>query len=236
MKDSLFQYWDRLPRRDKLICFAAACVLLLYITYTFTIKNSMRDALGKRAHLVRLNAEYASLQSNRQRQEGLKGGLASLQLELKAKMAEERLLAESVQSRRPVESLLHELRQTAGQMPLQLVAMDIKTGMVSQSSQFINRSPLVTVEGISQNASQSERVGYTVSKIVLSYRSNYADAIDYFEKVMDLPYAISVNSVEMERSNAREVAGDDPKRHIGGNLSYGEMPLNTKLGIEIFYR
>lgn len=239
MKDSLFQYWERLSPREKLACLAAACTLLLYATYALVLENSMRDAMNKSIRLTRLNAEYEGLRADPQRGEELKGGLTALTLELEKKRGEERrLFAEGVQSRRPVETLLHELRQTAGSMPLQLVDMDVKNGMVSKTSEFAPGSPPGAATGNFPKAIRTETVNYTVSKIVLSYRSGYADALGYFLKVMDLPYAISVNTLEMERSNVSEMGVGGTIRHIGEvGVRDGEMPLlNTKLGIEIIYR
>lgn len=230
MKDFFFQYWERFSPREKFACRAAACVLLVYATYASVLENSMRDAVGKNIRLAGLNAKYQGLLDGRRRGAQLKDGLSALTLELEKKReAEKRLFAEGAQSRRPVETLLHELRQTAGSMPLQLVDMDIKTRMVAKTGELALSTPPGAVAGNSPKAIQAETVDYTVIKIVLSYRSSYTDGLKYFLKVMDLPYAISVNSLEMERSN---VAG----MGVGGILG-GEMrELNTKLGIEIIYR
>lgn len=239
MKDPLFQYWDRLSRREKLVCVAAASVLLLYATYALVLENSLRNATNKRVRLARLNAEYQNLQVSRQRAEKLKGELAGLQMEVEKKRGDDQLPGEGVRSRRIVETLLYELRQTAGKMPLQLVDMDIKTGLVSNLGEFPANSPSVSAkrnspEGIT--TIQAGKANCTISKIVLTYRSGYNDAVNYFLKVMELPYAISVNSVEMERGNVGGMAGG-PKRYIGGSGALGgEIPLNTKLGIDIFYK
>lgn len=239
MKDSLIQYWERLTLREKLACLAAAGIFLLYATYALVLENSMRTAMNKSIRLARLNAEYEGLRVGRQRGEELKGGLTALTLELENKKGEEnRLFVEGVQSHRPVETLLHELRQTAGSLPLQLVDMNVKNGLVSKTSEFAPGSPPGTTEGTFPKAMRTETVNYTVSKIVLSYRSGYADALGYFLKVMDLPYAISVNSLEMERSSLSEMGVGATARHIGeAGARDGEVPLlNTKLGIEIIYR
>ncbi|MBI5637935.1 MAG: type II secretion system protein M [Nitrospinae bacterium] len=239
MKDSLLHYWKRFSRREKFLCAAAAGVLLLYASYALVLENSVRDALNKDARLARLNAEYQSIRAGSRRLEELKGSLAGLGLELEKKREEGRLLAEGLQSRRPAETLLHELRQAAGAIPLQLVGMDIKTGVISKSREFAVERATGAAPGepLHVGAMRTVKVDYTVSKIVLSYRSTYHGAVNYFLKVMDLPYAISVNTVEMERSNMAGIAVGGPKRHIaGGGVSEGELPLNTKLGIEIFYR
>lgn len=240
MKDFPLHYWKRFSRREKFLCAAAAGALLLYATYALVLETSVRDAVNKNARLARLNAEYRNLRTGSQRLEELKGSLTGLGLELERKREDERLLAEGLQSRHPVETLLHELRQTAGTMPLQLVGMDIKTGVVSKSREFsVERATgAAPGEPLGVNgAMRTVKVDYTVSKIVLSYRSTYLGAVNYFLKVMDLPYAISVNTVEMERINMPGMAAGGTKRHIaGGGVSEGELPLNTKLGIEIFYR
>lgn len=240
MKDFLFQYWKRLSRRERFFCATAASVMLLYAVYALALENPVRDAVNKSARLERLNAEYQGLLSGHRRLDGLAGGLASLTRELEMKREEERLLSEVVQSARPVEALLRELRQAAGELPVHLVDMDIQAGMVSKSVEFTaNPSPA----GVAQRkppwppkASQPEKVNYAVSRIVLTYRSTYRGAVNYFLKVMDLPYGISVKTIEMERSNGAANAIGGPQKHGGGGFAEGELPLNTKLGIEIFYR
>ena len=235
------RHWERLSRRERFFCAAALAAMLAYAAYALTLESPVRDAIDKRARLGRLNAEYRRLLTGHRRLEGLTGRLAGLNLELEKKREEERLLLEGAASPRPVEALLRELRQTAGKMPLQLVDMDIKTGMVSKSMEFV-ASPPPSEFGQGKipwaaKPVQAEKVNYTVSRIVLSYRSTYLGAVNYFLRVVDLPYGISVKTVEMVGGNGGAVAVGGMKRHIGGGgFPEGELPLNTKLGIEIFYR
>lgn len=238
MKDSLFQYWGMLSRREKIACLAAAFILLLYAAYAFVLENSIRDAMNKRLYLTRLNAEYQSLREGRLRGKELNGGLTALTRELEKKMAEEKLLiAKGAESGRTVEALLRELRETVGGIPLQNVDMDIKTDVISKTGDFAPRTPPEAVTGNTTKAIQAETVNYTVSKIELTYQSSYADTLTYFLKVMDLPYAISVSTVEMERSDVLAMGVGGTTRFTGREgAPDGKMPLlSTKLGIEIIY-
>lgn len=241
MNDFSLRYWERLSRRERLYCAAAAGVILLYAVYAVALETPVRDAVDKCVRLERLNAEYRRLLTGRQRLDGLAESLALLTRELEKKREEERRLSEGVQSHRPVEALLRVLRQAAGGRPLQLLDMDIQTGMVSKTPEFTltpppsggahGNSPWV-VKGI-----QPEKVNYTVSRIALSYRSTYPGAVNYFLTVVDLPYGISVKTVEMERSAGAGIAAGNPKKHIGGGgFPEGELSLTTKLGLEIFNR
>ncbi len=240
MKNVLVQYWNGFSRREKLACVTAVSALLLYSIYVIVVESSVRETIGKRVHLARLNAEYQSLLSGHQRQDGLKDELAALGLELEGRMEKEGLLAEGARTRRPVETLLRELRKTTEKAPLQLVDMEIKTGMISKAGEFAATAVPGSAQGNSPKvtgAKRDERVDHTVSKVILKYRSSYANSVNYLVKVMDLPYAISVNTVEMERINVAGAGVGDTKRRIGGaGTPDGKMTMNTKLGIDIFYR
>ncbi len=225
MRDALLDKWNRFSRREKYFCVAAGCVFMLYAAYAFGLEGLIQDILDKKARLAHLNTEYNDLQAGNRRQDELKKKLAMLRLELLRKKNEKHELFEGSQSRLPVETLLHELRQTAGTMSLQLADMDITTGVVSGTG------------GFPTGAAVPERVSFTVSKIALTYRSGYRDSVNYLLKVMDLPYGISVKTVEMTRNNKGVSAIDgSKKKNDEGGIPNGERPLNTRLGLEIFYR
>lgn len=238
MKDSISHYWERFSRREKIVCLAAAFILLLYAAYAFVLENSLRDAMTKRLYLTRLNAEYQSLRESRPREEDLKGGLTALTRELENKMTEEKLLiVKGAESGRTIEALLLDLRETAGGIPLQNVDMDIKTDVVSKTGDGALRTQPEVVNGNAPKAIQAETANYTVSKIKLTYQSSYAETLAYFLKVMDLPYAISVSTVEMERSgvSATGIGGIAPFSNREGAPDGKRPLLKTKLGLEIIY-
>ncbi len=237
MKHFLIDKWSRFSRRERLLCMAAGCVLVLYGAYTLVFEGLMQDILNKQERLTQLNTEYQALQRGSEHQKNLKKKLSALKLELKNKKVEGGGLAQ-VGQLLPVETLLGELRKTAGEMSLQLVALDMTNGVVfgtdKFSEHFVSKAK---VSGSSEIAGQAEpeRAKYAVSKIVLSYRSEYRDSVNYFLKVMDMPYGVSVKTVEMTRGNrGGTVMGDRKGKGNEGGISSGRIPLDTKLELEIF--
>ncbi len=236
MRSKLAAAWKKRSRRERLLFGTAAAALLLYLTYALALEGTLLDILGQRARLEALNAEYQRRLVHHQRLAEMRERLEGLERELAVKKGEERRLMDGFKERHHTETLLRELRHAAKTMPLTLRDLEMKTGIVSEAREYRLESvgPASGPPG-----SQLVKVDYTVNQVVLHYGSTFESGIRYMLGVMALPYAISLNSFEIERASlqpAETGTAPQPPAAAASPAPKGEPPLSTRLGIEIYYR
>ncbi|MBI5179604.1 MAG: hypothetical protein HZA04_10155 [Nitrospinae bacterium] len=255
MIEKIRTYWARLNKREKILTAGAMLSLVFYVTYTFMLEKTVSALLESSRTLSKSEAEYQKLLIYHQRLEQLQKEQKQLEASLVKKQEEERKFMEGLKARHHIDKLLMELQATARRMPMQLVELDVKTGVITRNKEYTLekvqsmggdasegvKSVLAAAMGAKsgnegQGTTQMVTVNYTQNSINLVFRSTYQSAVKYILKIVEMPYAISILSIEMHRGTTAENAKNISDKAMKQAALSGEILLDTKMELEVYYR
>ncbi len=183
-------------RREKILMATAGFIALMYIVYATFFQAQFAEIRLARKTLAGLN-------STGRNSETVRGGMKEKSMELekiKKELIEleqkEKTLSANLTARDYMGSVLKSMEEEARNMPIQLLQLDSKVDIISGQSEY----RLAKKNG---ERSDSVNVSYFKNVIKLKYRSQYPAGVDYFVKLLELPYAVSVLSFETSSSDAR---------------------------------
>jgi len=254
MIEKVLGYWGRLNKRERILTAGALLSLIFYFTYTFMLEKTVSALLESSRTLSKAQSEYQRLLVYHQRLEQLQKEQKELEQSLAKKQEEERKFMEGLKARHHIDKLLMELQATARRMPMQLVELDVKTGVVTRNKEYTLekvqsigevsegvRSVLAAAMGGKgdkggKGDTQMVTVNYTQNQITIVFRSTYQSAVKYMLKIVEMPYAISILSIEIKRGTTTEDVKNISDKAMKQAALTGDILLDTKLELEVYYR
>lgn len=183
-------------RREKMLIFSAGFIALTYIVYATFFQTQIAEIRFARKTLSSLNSTGRNIEETG-------GGMKEKNMELEKAEKEfreleqkEKTLSANLTARGYMGGILKSMEEEARNQPIQLLQLDSKTGIVSKQSEYRR------AKKTGQNA-DSVNTSYVKNVIKLKYRSQYPAGVDYFVKLLELPYAVSVLSFEILSAGAR---------------------------------
>ncbi len=257
--------WGKLNKRERFLVIGVALSILFYITYNMMLEKTFTQVMMSRREFAKVSAEYKTLLIYHQRLEQLRKEQKALEETLVKKKVEETRFMEGLKARHHLDKLLLEMQSTAKKMPMKLMDLEIATNTITRSKDYQRQvvqsitESLPTATGGDKNApkgnTETVKVSYTQNQIKLRYRSSYQTTVKYLLRIVEMPYAISIISVDMKML---EVAGAGSEKKDsnaeaylkgateGGSkssqpsfkaiFSKGEIVLETIIELEVFYR
>jgi hypothetical protein len=253
----LSEFWERLQKREKLLVIGTVGAILFYVTYNMMLEKTFTQVIKSRRELAKVETEYKQLLVYHQLLEQFKKEQKMLEISLEKKKLEESRFMEGLKARHHLDKLLLELEATAKKMPMQLMNLDVSTGVITRSKDYqrekVQGATNQPVETTPSNAAKGDKetvsVTYTQNQIKLTYRSTYQSSVKYMLKIVELPYAISILSSDMKRLDIvvadlkEKKEGGEGKKESGSAasaarqfLANNEIMLETTIELEAYYR
>jgi len=253
----LSEFWERLQKREKLLVIGTVGAILFYVTYNMMLEKTFTQVIKSRRELAKVETEYKQLLVYHQLLEQFKKEQKMLEISLEKKKLEESKFMEGLKARHHLDKLLLELEATAKKMPMQLMNLDVSTGVITRSKDYQREKvqgadqPVETTPGKDAAKGDKETVSvtYTQNQVKLTYRSTYQSSVKYMLKIVELPYAISILSSDMKRLDIvvadlkEKKEGGEGKKESGSAasaarqfLANNEIMLETTIELEVYYR
>lgn len=244
MSEKVITAWKNLSRREQVLAGLAALSVVVYLTYMLVLEKTFMEIFSERMKFTKMDAQYQQMLVYHQRLEDLKNDMVKLEKSLSKKQDEEKKLMEGLKARHHLDKLLYELQLTAKKMPLRLMDLQLKTDVISKSKDFdleAVKGGTETKAGAEAKQNRTVKVDYVRNQIVLSYRAPYVSTLKYLLKVVDMPYAVSFLFVDVKRTDlvdtsAAAASAGGAKKSMARLQVEGEVLLDTKLGLEVYYR
>lgn len=173
--------------RERLLTTMAAIALVTYIAYLTAFQSLMGDIGAAQKRITAFNKKSRQVERARGTMPEIAKELARLRENLAEKIEHEKKQKLILEAGGNIGSVLRSMETSASRMNLELLSLDAAT------SPFAGEKAAITKND--ENAGR-----FTKNIIRLKYRSDYPSAVDYLSKIMGLPYAISLVSVDMARS------------------------------------
>lgn len=204
-------------RREKMITAIAGFTTLTYVIYATFFQSQIAEIRFALKTLAALNSTSRNTEKTGGGMNKETGELEKIRREFRELEQKEKMLSGSLTMHGYMDGVLKSMEEAARKMPIQLLELDSKTGIISKQSEYrsasTNRSSLKN-SGRNKSAKSaynagSVNVSYVKNVIKLKYRSQYPSGVDYFVQLLELPYAVSVLSFEILSSGAKHGVSPD---------------------------
>lgn len=186
--DTLLYRLSAMSGRERLLTTMAAIALVTYITYLTAFQSLMGDIGSAQKRIAEFTEKSRQVEQARGTMPEITKELARLRENLAEKIEQEKKQKLTLEAGGNIGSVLRSMEGSARRMDLQLISLDAATSPVAMEKVAITKS--------------DESAGrFTKNIIRMKYRSDYPSAVKYLSKIMELPYAISLVSVDMTRSD-----------------------------------
>ena len=185
--DTLLYRLAAMSGRERLLTTMAAIALVTYITYLTAFQSLMGDIGSAQKRIAEFNEKSRQVEQARGTMPEIAKEMALLRENLAEKIEQAKKQKLILEAGGNIGSVLRSMDDSARRMDLQLLSLDAAT------SQTLNDKVTVT----DRDGSVAR---FTKNIIRMKYRSEYPSAVNYLSKIMELPYAISLVSVDMTRS------------------------------------
>ena len=186
--DGLLYRLAAMSGRERLLTTMAAIALVTYITYLTAFQSLMGDISAAQKRITACNEQSRQVESARGTMPELARELARLRDSLAEKIEHEKKQKSVIEAGGNIGSVLRSMETSARMMNLHLLSLNAATSPVAREKLAITKND--------ESAAQ-----FTKNIIRMKYRSDYPSAVNYLSKIMELPYAISLVSVDMTRSD-----------------------------------
>lgn len=183
--------------REKTVMAITGFVTLTYIVYATFFQAQFAEIRLARKTLSGLDSTGRDAEEIRSRTKDKNMELEKTGKELGELEQKEKILSANLTARGYMGGVLKSMEESARKMSIQLLQLDSKTSAVS------GKSRLLGAKGNSRKNADGAKSNYVRNVVKLKYRSQYPAGVDYFVKLLELPYAVSLLSFEISSSGAR---------------------------------
>ncbi len=236
MIDNLISQLQNLSRREKIIMGATVIAVLFYITHNMVFESTVKEIKKYLKDRNEIRAHYQKLERVRGKLKELSEELKRLQSELKGMEEKEVVFKESLKARNQIGKMLQTLETTAQEIPMQLVNLSAETSVISKKQEYELEVAAGAAGGKKRKKKGVVQLHFTQNKIGLEYRSDFVSTVKFIDKILQLPYALSILSVDMSLN-------EDAKKAMGktaeGSETFTKKELYTidsRIDMEIYFR
>jgi len=190
MTGKITEFLESMNPREKRTMFLAVAVLIASFTFE-NIYNGVFIKIKKSGEKITALEKISHLPDGN-RLVALGKRLADISSELDDMSHRENTVETSPAEADYVGNILKTLQSAASDMPIRLEELASYTGGAEERADSVSAGEL-----------------YISAKIRLKYRAKFRSALNYLAMLPQLPYAISVNSIEMKVSGSQR-PGSDP--------------------------
>lgn len=232
-----------LSKREKIIMGVIAAFILIYFTFTVFFQNTYKEITKIKGELKTVTNKFKKLERVRGQLQQLTRELGNLNKELKLKEGQEVAFKESLQARNQIGKVLQTLETTAQQIPMKLLVLEADTKIVSRKGQYqLEKKEGDSEDKASATAKKKTKGGKTTgtvqlhfiqNKIQLEYQSDFVATVEFINKILQLPYALSILSVDMSLDDGK---GSKRRVRSAGAIQKGPIEINSKINMEIYFK
>ena len=203
--DSISAKFANMSGREIVLATLTVITLLTYMTYIQTFQPLLLEIDTAENRLAELEKSRLMIEKARGSITKLGTELIRLKEDLAGKTRQERKLNNKLSSGGHTDTVLKSLENSARNLKLELLELNTTSTTAHETT------PLV-----------SETIGdkrFTKNAIKLKYRSSYPAGVDYLARMSEIPYALSIISVEMTPSY---------------RVAHKQLLVTTSVEIELF--
>ncbi len=236
MIDNLISQLQNLSRREKIIMGITVIAVLFYITHNMVFESTVKEVKRYFKDRNEIRAHYQKLERVRGKLKELSEELKRLQSELKAMEEKEVVFKETLKARNQIGKMLQTLETTAQEIPMQLVNLSAETSVISKKQEYELEVGVSDAGGKKKKRKGVVQLHFTQNKISLEYKSDFVSTVKFIDKILQLPYALSILSVDMSMNKE---AGRAMSQTVEGSGTFTKKELYTidsSIDMEIYFR
>lgn len=187
MIDFVSTRYSNMSGREKVLTTLTMMTLLTYFAYMLTFQPLMADIDTAEKSLSKYDQTRRNIENARGSIRELAKELDRLKADLSLKKSLEEKLNNTLSSGGHTDSVLKSLESSARKMKLELLELK-ETTNTAQNSRAL----------VPENKGNKH---FAINAIRLKFRSSYPAAVEYLVGLADIPYGLSILSVEMSPSS-----------------------------------
>jgi len=196
---------EKLNPREKILGIIVLLTLVGYISYTYIFAKTFKRLIGTGQAVIALKTELNRQAKVEQKAIELERQLKELKIELEDKQFEFEEIDEALEAQDQISKVLGALEKTAKKLSMELENITVKTNAVTRSQEYTEEAMPGAKKGKEKTGeiTKNVRVKYIQNIVHIICISQYRAVLEYLAKTKELPYALSILSIEMTRQKSK---------------------------------